>query len=184
MRKLKLPSLIDPRPSPQRDRVVAMILQRLLYPASKLATARLWHTTTLAEELSREDTDEDDLHEAMDWLLQRQDRMERKLATRHLAEGDAALYDVSGGYYEGQTCSLMQFGHNREGRRDRPLVVYGGLADAMGRPLAVQAYACNTGDPSYPSSGGESGTGSSVPVPAGLLRPVASAAGPGSVAVR
>ena len=147
MRRLKLPALIDPRPSPKRDRVLAMILQRLLYPASKLATTRLWHSTTLAEELSLEDTDEDDLYEAMDWLLERQDRIERKLAKRHLAEGDPVLYDVSSSYYEGQTCPLMQFGHNRDGKRDRPIVVYGVLADGMGRPLAVQAYAGNTGDP-------------------------------------
>ena len=147
MRQLKLPALIDPRPSPKRDRVLAMILQRLLYPASKLATTRLWHTTTLAEELSLEDTDEDDLYEAMDWLLERQDRIERKLAKRHLAEGDPVLYDVSSSYYEGQTCPLMQFGHNRDGKRDRPIVVYGVLADSMGRPLAVEAYAGNTGDP-------------------------------------
>ena len=147
MRQLKLPALIDPRPSPKRDRVLAMIVQRLLYPASKLATTRLWHTTTLAEELSLEDTDEDDLYEAMDWLLERQDRIERKLAKRHLAEGDPVLYDVSSSYYEGQTCPLMQFGHNRDGKRDRPIVVYGVLADSMGRPLAVEAYAGNTGDP-------------------------------------
>ena len=147
VRKLKLPALIDPRPSPKRDRVLAMILQRLLHPASKLATTRLWHTTTLAEELSLEDTDEDDLYEAMDWLLERQDRIERKLAKRHLAEGDPVLYDVSSSYYEGRTCPLMQFGHNRDGKRDRPIVVYGVLADSMGRPLAVQAYAGNTGDP-------------------------------------
>ena len=147
IRQLKLPALIDPRPSPKRDRVLAMILQRLLYPASKLATTRLWHTTTLAEELSLEDTDEDDLYEAMDWLLERQDRIERKLAKRHLAEGDPVLYDVSSSYYEGQTCPLMQFGHNRDGKRDRPIVVYGVLADSMGRPLTVEAYAGNTGDP-------------------------------------
>ena len=147
VRQLKLPALIDPRPSPNRNRVLAMIVQRLLYPASKLATTRLWHTTTLGEELSLEDTDEDDLYEAMDWLLQRQDRIERKLAKRHLSEGDHVLYDVSSSYYEGHTCPLMQFGHNRDGRRDRPMVVYGVLADAAGRPLAVQAYAGNTGDP-------------------------------------
>ena len=147
VRKLKLPSLISPRPSPQRDRVLAMILQRLLHPASKLATTRLWHTTTLGEELSLEDTDEDDLYEAMDWLLERQDRIERKLAKRHLAEGDAVLYDVSSSYYEGESCPLMQFGHNRDGKRGQPIVVYGVLADGRGRPLAVEAYAGNTGDP-------------------------------------
>ena len=147
VRQLKLPALIDPRPSPQRNRVLAMILQRLLHPASKLASTRLWQATTLGEELCLEDTDEDDLYEAMDWLLERQDRIERKLAKRHLAEGDPVLYDVSSSYYEGESCPLMQFGHNRDGRRDRPMVVYGVLADRMGRPVAVEAYAGNTGDP-------------------------------------
>ena len=146
VRKLKLPALIDPRPSPKRDRVLAMILQRLLHPASKLATTRLWQPPPWPR-MSLEDTDEDDLYEAMDWLLERQDRIERKLAKRHLAEGDPVLYDVSSSYYEGRTCPLMQFGHNRDGKRDRPIVVYGVLADSMGRPLAVQAYAGNTGDP-------------------------------------
>ena len=80
-------------------------------------------------------------------MLERQDRIERKLAKRHLAEGDPVLYDVSSSYYEGRTCPLVQFGHNRDGKRDRPIVVYGVLADSMGRPLAVQAYAGNTGDP-------------------------------------
>ena len=83
----------------------------------------------------------------MDWLLERQDRIERKLAKRHLAEGDPVLYDVSSSYYEGESCRLMQFGHNRDGRRDRPMVVCGVLADRMGRPVAVEACAGNTGDP-------------------------------------
>ena len=148
VRQLKLPRLIDPRPSPQRDRVLALILQHLLHPASKLATPRLWHTTTLGEELSLEDNDEDDLYEALDWLLERQDRIKRKLAKRHLAEGDSVLYDVSSSYYEGESCPLMQFGHKRDGKRGRPMVVYGVLADQRGRPVAVEAYAGNTGEPS------------------------------------
>ena len=160
MRRLKLPALIDPRPSPKRDRVLAMIVQRLLHPASKLATTRLWHTTTLAEELSLEDTDEDDLYEAMDWLLERQDRIERKLAKRHLAEGDPVLYDVSSSYYEGQTCPLMQFGHNRDGKRDRPIVVYGVLADSMGRPLAVRGLCRQHGGSDHGARSGGEGTGS------------------------
>ena len=147
VRRLKLPALIHPRPSRQRDLVLAMIIQRLLQPASKLATTRLWHTTTLASELSLEEADEDDLYGAMDWLLQRQGRIEKKLAKRHLAEGDHVLYDVSSSFYEGHTCSLMQFGHSRDGKRGRPIVVYGVMADAAGRPVAVQAYPGNTGDP-------------------------------------
>ena len=147
IRRLKLPALIDPKPSRQRDLVLAMIVQRLLHPASKLATTRLWHTTTLASELSVEDADEDDLYGAMDWLLQRQNRIEKKLARRHLAEGDHVLYDVSSSFYEGHTCTLAQFDHSRDGKRGRPIIVYGVMADAAGRPVAVQAYPGNTGDP-------------------------------------
>ena len=147
IRRLKLPTLINPKPSRQRNLVLALIIQRLLHPASKLATTRLWHTTTLASELSLEDADEDDLYGAMDWLLERQNRIEKKLARRHLAEGDHVLYDVSSSYYEGHTCSLMQYGHSRDGKRGRPIVVYGMMADAAGCPVAVQAYPGNTGDP-------------------------------------
>ena len=107
----------------------------------------------------------------MDWLLERQDRIERKLAKRHLAEGDPVLYDVSSSYYEGRTCPLMQFGHNRDGKRDRPIVVYGVLADSMGRPLAVQAYASNTGDPTT--------VGDQVEKVRGSVRPQAGSAGGG-----
>ena len=95
IRRLKLPALIDPKPSRDRDLVLALILQRLLHPASKLATTRLWHTTTLASELSLEEADEDDLYQAMDWLLQRQNRIEKKLARRHLAEGDHTFCTTS-----------------------------------------------------------------------------------------
>ena len=147
VRRLKLPALIDPKPSRQRNLLLAMVIQRLLRPASKLATTRLWHTTTLASELSLQDADEDDLYGAMDWLLQRQNRIEKKLARRHLAEGDHVLYDLSSSYYEGHTCSLMRFGHSRDGKRGRPIVVYGVMADAAGCPVAVQAYPGNTGDP-------------------------------------
>ncbi len=147
VRRLKLPALIDPKPSRQRNLLLALVIQRLLRPASKLATTRLWHTTTLASELSLQDADEDDLYGAMDWLLQRQNRIEKKLARRHLAEGDHVLYDLSSSYYEGHTCSLMRFGHSRDGKRGRPIVVYGVMADAAGCPVAVQAYPGNTGDP-------------------------------------
>ena len=140
VRRLKLPALIDPKPSRQRNLLLAMVIQRLLRPASKLPTTRLWHTTTLASELSLQDADEDDLYGAMDWLLQRQNRIEKKLARRHLAEGDHVLYDLSSSYYEGHTCSLMRFGHSRDGKRGRPIVVYGVMADAAGCPVAVQAY--------------------------------------------
>ena len=147
MRRLGLPALIDRRRSRRRGLVLAMIAARLLCPASKLATTRLWRATTLADELGVAGADEDDLYGAMDWLLERQGRIEKRLAGRHLAEGARALYDVTSSYYEGRTCPLMRFGHSRDGKRGRPIVVYGLLADAAGRPVAVRAHPGNTADP-------------------------------------
>ena len=146
-RRLGLDRLIAPKRSPERDRVLAMVVQRLLHPASKLATPRRWHTTTLAQELDLGDADEDALYEAMDWLLARQERIERRLAQRHLHEGAPVFADVSGSYYEGRTCPLMRFGYNRDGKRAKPQVVYTVLSAPGGCPVAVQAYPGNTADP-------------------------------------
>ena len=147
IRKLGLDAVIASKRCPERDLVVAMIAERLIHPCSKLATTRLWHTTTLAEELSVQDADEDDLYKAMDWLLARQPRIEKKLAERHLTDGAVVLYDVSSSYYEGRTCPLARFGHDRDGQKGRPIIVYGVLTDGEGRPVAVSVYAGNTGDP-------------------------------------
>ena len=147
LRRLGLESLIASRPCRERDLVVAMIAQRILHPSSKLAATRLWETTTLAEELGVGDTDVDELYAALDWLLQRQKRIENKLAKRHLTEGMRVLYDVSSSSYFGHTCLLARLGHNRDGRRDLPCIVYGVLTDAQGRPISVEVYPGNTGDP-------------------------------------
>jgi transposase len=147
IRKLGVDTLISSKRCRQRDLVLAMVAERLLHPCSKLATTRLWHTTTLAEELSVEDCDEDDLYEALDWLLARQSRIEKKLAARHLSEGAVVLYDVTSSYYEGHTCALARFGHNRDGKKGLPIIVYGVLTDAEGRPVAVDVYPGDTGDP-------------------------------------
>ncbi len=146
-RRLRLPQLLDRSPSPQRSTVLAMIAQRLLQPASKLATTRLWHSTTLAAELDLQDTTADSLYQALDWLLLRQQRIEKRLAQRHLQEGAQVLYDVSSSYYEGHSCPLMRYGYSRDGKRGRTIVVYGLLTDREGRPLAVQAYPGHTADP-------------------------------------
>ena len=146
-RRLGLDRLIAPKRSPERDRVLAMVVQRLLHPASKLATPRRWHTTTLAQELDLGDADEDALYEAMDWLLARQERIERRLAQRHLHEGAPVFADVSGSDYEGRTCPLMRFGYNRDGKRAKPQVVYTVLSAPGGCPVAVQASPGNTADP-------------------------------------
>lgn len=147
LKRIGLDTLIGAKRSRERDLVLAMIVERLIHPCSKLATTRLWHSSTLAEELTVSDATEDDLYEAMDWLLDRQSRIEHKLAVRHLGEGTQVLYDVTSSYYEGRTCPLMRFGHDRDGKTGRPIVVYGVLTDAQGRPIALQVYPGNTGDP-------------------------------------
>lgn len=147
IRRIGLDSLIAAKRVRERDLVLAMIVERLIHPCSKLATTRLWHSSTLAEELGLTDATEDDLYEAMDWLLERQARIEQKLAARHLSDGTQVLYDVTSSYYEGRTCPLMRFGHDRDGQRGRPIVVYGALTDACGRPIALHVYPGNTADP-------------------------------------
>lgn len=148
IRRIGLDTIIASRRSRQRDLVVAMIAERLLHGCSKLAGTRLWHATTLAEELSVQDADVDELYGAMDWLLEGQERIEKKLAARHLGEGTQVFYDVSSSYYEGRTCPLARYGHNRDGKKGRLIIVYGVLTDREGRPVSVQVYPGNTGDPS------------------------------------
>ena len=147
MRKIGLEKIIAAKRCRERDLVVAMIAQRLISPGSKLDNTRVWHDTTLARNMDVVDADEDDLYAAMDWLLERQNRIEKKLARRHLEEGGLVLYDITSSYYEGYTCPLAQFGHNRDGKKGKPIVVYGLMADPEGRPVAVEVYPGNTGDP-------------------------------------
>jgi transposase len=145
--RLKLDRLISAERCRERDLVVAMIAQRLIDPCSKLATTRQWHGTTLAEELGVVEATENDLYEAMDWLGDRQERIEKKLAGRHLREGGLVLYDVSSSFYEGRTCPLAQFGHDRDGKNGLPIIVYGVMTNGEGCPVAVSVYSGNTGDP-------------------------------------
>jgi hypothetical protein len=147
MRKIGLDRLIAAKRCRERDLVLAMIAERLMHPCSKLATTRVWQTTTLAEELSVEGANEDDLYHAMDWLLARQPQIEQQLAARHLTDDAVVLYDVSSSYYEGRTCPLARFGHDRDGQKGRPIIVYGVLTDGRGCPVAVSVYPGNTGDP-------------------------------------
>lgn len=147
IRRLGLDRLISSSACRERDLVVALIAARILFPSSKLATSRLWHTCTLAEELGLgEQTDVDELYDALDWLLSRQKKIEAKLAKRHLGESSMALYDVSSSFYYGH-CTLALLGHDRDGRRHLPIIVYGLLTDPRGCPVAVSVYPGNTGDP-------------------------------------
>jgi len=147
MTRLGLPALLGTRPSPERDRVLAMIAARILAPHTKLATTRWWHTTTLAEDFGVADATEQDLYAAMDWLLEQQDAIQSRLAARHLPAGSRVLYDLSSSYFEGVTCPLARRGYNRDGKSGKLQVNYGLLTDARGCPVAVSVHEGNTADP-------------------------------------
>ena len=140
LRKIGLEKMIASRRSRERDLVVAMIVEQILHHDSKLADTRNWHSTSLAEELGVEDADENDLYHALDWLLERQKRIENKLAKLYFAEGSFAFYDVTSSYYEGQTCPLARMGNSKDKKKGLPVIVYGTLAEQEGRPVSVDVY--------------------------------------------
>lgn len=146
MQRLDFASLIAAKPSRERDLVRAMVAARIVAPHTKLATTRWWHTTTLAQDFGVVDADENDLYAAMDWLLARQDTIEKKLAARHLQAGGLVLYDLSSSYFEGTTCPLARLGHDRDGKRGLLQVNYGLMTDARGCPVAVSVHEGNTID--------------------------------------
>ena len=151
LRQIGLEHTLASRSSRERSLVVAMIVARVLSPASKLATARTLKAETAASSLSLEldlqDVEDDELYEALDWLAQRQQKIETQLAHKHLQDGSLVLYDVSSSYYTGQGGSLVQFGYNRDGKNGYPQIVYGLLCNAEGCPVAVEVFAGNTADP-------------------------------------
>jgi transposase len=151
LQKLALDRLVDPTPGRQRDLVVAMIVARILDPSSKLATARALDpdtlTNSLGEFLDLGKVQDDDLYRAMDWLLERQSRIENALAKRHFTEGGLVLYDLTSTYFEGSHCDLAHLGHSRDDKGGKPQIVFGLLTDAEGRPVAVEVFAGNTSDP-------------------------------------
>jgi transposase len=146
MERLGFAKLIGSRPSRERDLVIAMVVARIIAPASKLATQRAWRDTTLPQLLDIHGANEDDLYETMDWLLERQDRIEKKLAARHLREGGLVLYDLSSSYFEGSSCPLAKLGHNRDGVKGKLQVNYGLLTDERGCPVSVSVFEGNVGD--------------------------------------
>jgi hypothetical protein len=140
VRRLELARLLDRAPSRERQLVVAMVAQRLLLPGSKLACARALSQSTLAEELDVAGCDEDELYAALDWLCERQERIERRLARRHLRAGELALYDLSSSYFEGRSCPLAALGYSRDGKRGTPQIVYGLLTNRAGKPVGVEVF--------------------------------------------
>ena len=146
MQRLGVTSLIASKPCRQRELVEAMIAARILAPHTKLATTRWWHASTLAEDYGVADADENELYGAMDWLLARQDTIQKKLAARHLTEGGLVLYDLSSSYFEGTCCPLAKLGYSRDGKRGLLQVNYGLLTDARGCPVAVSVHEGNVAD--------------------------------------
>ena len=145
-RKLGFPALLGP-PGPGRDLAYALIISRVLRPASKLSTAAWWDDVTLGADLGVAGAGTDDIYAAMDWLVSRQDGIEKELARRHLREGGIAMFDLSSSWVEGRHCELAAFGYSRDGKRGKAQIEYGLLTDSGGRPVAVRVFAGNTGDP-------------------------------------
>jgi hypothetical protein len=139
-RRLELAKLLDRSACRERDLCMAMIVGRVICPGSKLGMVRTLGQSTLASELGVEGADEDDLYAAMDWLLERQSRIEDRLAARHLEDGEMVLYDVSSSYFEGRTCPLAKLGYSRDGKPGLGQIIYGLLCDNDGRPVAVEVF--------------------------------------------
>lgn len=150
-RKLRLESLLAPEPSPERNLVMAMIVARVLEPASKLATARgLGQEAPLAAlhaELGLDEVRADHLYAALDWLYLHQRPIEDRLAARHLDDASLVLYDVTSTYFEGRSCPLAAYGHSRDGKKDKLQVIFGLLCNRDGCPIAVEVFEGNTADP-------------------------------------
>jgi len=139
-RRLQLPTVLDRVACRERDLCLAMIVGRVICPGSKLGTVRSLRQSTLASELGVDGADEDDLYLAMDSLLERQDRIEDRLAARHLVDGEMVLYDVSSSYFEGRSCPLAKLGYSRDGKPGLRQIIYGLLCDNDGRPVAVEVF--------------------------------------------
>ena len=146
MQRLGFAKVLAAAPSRERDVICALVAARVIAPQTKLATTRWWHTTTLADDFGVADASEDDCYAAMDWLVARQDRIQRKLAARHLHDGGLVLYDLTSSYFEGSCCPLARRGYSRDGKRGTLQVNYGVITNAGGCPVAVSVYDGNTAD--------------------------------------
>jgi Transposase DDE domain len=147
LRSLDFERLLARERCRERDLCVAMICQLVIGPCSKLSMTRRFSQTTLGDELSLGEVSEAELLGAMDWLLDRQDRVQRTLARRHLTDGGFVLYDLSSSYLEGRCCELAALGHSRDGKPGKLQVNWGLVCSPDGRPLAVQVHPGNTADP-------------------------------------
>jgi len=148
MARLGFDKLVDAKASRERDLVAAMVTGRIIAPeASKLGMAQAWADTTLADDLAIADADEDALYKAMDWLLERQEAIENRLAKRHLKSGGQVLFDLTSSWFTGVTCPLAKIGYSRDGRKGTLQVNYGIMTDDRGCPVSVSVFEGNTADP-------------------------------------
>ena len=148
MKQLGFDKLIDAKSSRERDLVAAMVAGRIIAPeASKLGMTQAWADTTLADDLGVADAHEDELYQAMDWLLERQGGVEKRLAKRHLKTGGLVLFDLTSSTFAGTTCTLAKRGYSRDGKPGTLQVNYGLLTDDRGCPVSVSVFDGNTGDP-------------------------------------
>src|SRR6266540_3218695 len=145
-RQLGLPGLLGPA-CRERDLAYALLVSRVVRPRSKLSTIGWWDDVTLGADLGVAGASTDEVYQAMDWLVDRQDHIEAELARRHLAAGGIAMFDLSSSWMEGSHCELACFGYSRDGKRGKPQIEYGLLCDPAGRPVAVRVFAGNTADP-------------------------------------
>ncbi|MCA1672097.1 MAG: IS1634 family transposase, partial [Actinobacteria bacterium] len=147
---LGLPAMLGPV-GRHRDLALALIISRVVHPGSKLSTASWWDDTTLGGDLDVAGASTDEIYASMDWLLERQDRIEAKLAKRHLAPevnpSAMALFDLSSSWMEGSHCPLAKRGYSRDGKKNRTQIEYGLLTDPEGRPVAIKVFGGNTADP-------------------------------------
>ena len=146
MKRLGLARLIHHRRCKERDLIMALIASRILNPESKLALSRSWNQSTLGGLLEIEDASDDALYAAMDWLFERQEVIEKKLAKRHLENGGRVLYDLSSSYFEGCQCPLAARGYSRDQKKGKLQVNYGLMTDSRGCPISISAFPGNTTD--------------------------------------
>jgi hypothetical protein len=148
--KLGLPALLGPA-GRHRDLALALVISRVIAPASKLSTSTWWSDVTIGTDLGVAGAPTDEIYAAMDWLAHRQDAIEADLARRHLAPAAnpsrMALFDLSSSWLEGTRCPLAARGYSRDGKKGRLQIEYGLLTDPEGRPVAVRVFPGNTGDP-------------------------------------
>jgi hypothetical protein len=144
--QLGLPALLGPA-CRERDLAYGLIISRVVAPRPKLATLAWWDDVTLGPDLGIADAPRDDVYEAMDWLLDRQDDIEAELAGRHLRGGGIAMFDLSSSWVEGSHCELAARGYSRDGKKGREQIEYGLLTDEAGRPVAIRVFPGNTADP-------------------------------------